>query len=171
MAMDGTDGQSNGAASMRKMLLTKQQLQHNGNNPSIVEAPMPDQGTPWTPKSLGRAKSAIIYRQTLNDNLLFLERNMFYFQEWRSRFVSLQEDHMLVYASREKWEQGMTPDMVIRLNPMMFLSNLRVEVQEESYDSDGNGPFITRLFRRKLMETDQLDQVSCGRGNFISFAS
>ncbi|KAH9054405.1 hypothetical protein Ae201684P_018126 [Aphanomyces euteiches] len=158
MAMDGTDGQSNGAASMRKMLLTKQQLQHNGNNPSIVEAPMPDQGTPWTPKSLGRAKSAIIYRQTLNDNLLFLERNMFYFQEWRSRFVSLQEDHMLVYASREKWEQGMTPDMVIRLNPMMFLSNLRVEVQEESYDSDGNGPFITRLFRRKLMETDQLDQ-------------
>ncbi|ETV79512.1 hypothetical protein H257_07504 [Aphanomyces astaci] len=154
----GDDGGGTVAAtSMRKMLLTKQQFQHNGNNPSIVDTTLLAGGsTPWTPKSLGRAKSAIVYRQTLNDNLMFLERNIFFFQEWRTRFVSLQDDHILIYSTREKWEQGVAPDRVIRLNPMMLLSALRVDVQDESYDVDG--PVVTRLFRRKLLETDPLDQ-------------
>ncbi|KAF0748885.1 hypothetical protein AaE_007211, partial [Aphanomyces astaci] len=153
----GDDGGTVAATSMRKMLLTKQQFQHNGNNPSIVDTtPLAGGSTPWTPKSLGRAKSAIVYRQTLNDNLMFLERNIFFFQEWRTRFVSLQDDHILIYSTREKWEQGVAPDRVIRLNPMMLLSALRVDVQDESYDVDG--PVVTRLFRRKLLETDPLDQ-------------
>lgn len=43
----------------------EQQLQHNGNNASIVLDEKDAQGalqTPWTPRSLGRAKSAIIYK-------------------------------------------------------------------------------------------------------------
>ncbi|ETW00327.1 hypothetical protein H310_07697 [Aphanomyces invadans] len=162
--MDGSamlPGHGVSDTSMRKTLLSKQQLQHNGNNPSIVDTTvLPEQAncTPWTPKSLGRAKSAIVYRQTLNDNLMFLERNIFFFHEWRTRFVSLQDDHILIYATREKWEQGTAPDRIVKLNPMMLLSAIRVDVQDESYDADGNGPVVTRLFRRKLLETDPLDQ-------------
>ncbi|KAF0696213.1 Aste57867_13022 [Aphanomyces stellatus] len=159
MALEATTTMTSpkkGVASMRKTVLTKQ-LQHHGNNPSIVEEVPAHGEKPWTPKSLGRAKSAIVYRQTLNDNLMFLERNIFFFHEWHTRFVSLQEDHVLIYASREKWEQGSAPDKVIRLHPVMLLSNMRVDVQDESYDADGNGPFVTRLYRRKLLEADPLD--------------
>lgn len=43
----------------------EQQLQHNGNNASIVLDEKNAEGAlqaPWTPRSLGRAKSAIIYK-------------------------------------------------------------------------------------------------------------
>ncbi|OQR86192.1 hypothetical protein ACHHYP_10834 [Achlya hypogyna] len=138
---------------MRKVLT--QGLTHDGNNASIdVDPSTYSPQAPWTPKSLGRAKSAIIYRQTLNDNLMFLERNIFFFREWHMRFVSLQDDHILVYACREKWEQGDPPDKVIRLNPTMFLSHMRVDVEDDHL----HGAEPTRLFRRKLLETDELDE-------------
>ncbi len=49
-------------------------------------------------------------QQTLNDSLLILERNIFFFSEWVPYFVSLQEDYMLLFKSREKLEQGVKPD-------------------------------------------------------------
>ncbi|EQC37549.1 hypothetical protein SDRG_05148 [Saprolegnia diclina VS20] len=138
----------------RKVLTQSMRLTHHENNASIADASTYSPQAPWTPKSLGRAKSAIVYRQTLNDNLMFLERNIFFFREWHMRFVSLQDDHILIYSCREKWEQGDPPDKVVRLNPTMFLSHMRVDV-EESHSYAGE---TTRLFRRKLLETDELDE-------------
>jgi hypothetical protein len=47
--------------------------------------------------------------------VLILERNIFFFTDWVPYFVSLQEDFILLFTSREKWEQGITPDKVDRL--------------------------------------------------------
>lgn len=41
-----------------------------------------------------------------------LERNIFFFREWVPYFVSLQEDHVLLFKTRERWEQGLKPDKV-----------------------------------------------------------
>ncbi|OQS02842.1 hypothetical protein THRCLA_12217 [Thraustotheca clavata] len=150
-SMDASPLKSPNESLLRDVLLNNMTLMHHENNASILETNI-SSPTPWTPKSLGRAKSAIIYRQTLNDNLLFLERNIFFFSEWHMRFVSLQEDHILIYSCREKWEQGHLPDKVIRLNPMMFLSHMKVEVDEKKSSE------TTRLFRRKILETDELDE-------------
>ncbi|RLN57425.1 hypothetical protein BBJ29_004054 [Phytophthora kernoviae] len=102
--------------SLLKTLLAKGQpkdtLTHDGNNASIILDEKEGRETPWTPKSLGRAKTAIIYKQTLNDTLLVLERNIFFFAGWVPYFVSLQEDHILMFTSRERWEQGLKPDKV-----------------------------------------------------------
>lgn len=48
---------------------------------------------------------------------------MFFFSGWVTYFVSLQEEHMLLFKSRERWEQGLTPDKV-RVNacPALDLS-------------------------------------------------
>lgn len=54
----------------------------------------------------------VALQQTLNDTLLILERNIFFFTEWVPYFVSLQEDHILMFKSRERWEQGLKPDKV-----------------------------------------------------------
>ncbi|POM79708.1 Hypothetical protein PHPALM_2554, partial [Phytophthora palmivora] len=99
--------------SMLKTLLSKgkDSLTHDGNNASIILNDKTSRDTPWTPKSLGRAKTAIIYKQqTLNDTLLVLERNMFFISGWVPYFVSLQEDSILMFTSRERWEQGLKPD-------------------------------------------------------------
>jgi hypothetical protein len=53
--------------SLLKTLLGKGQsakdaLTHDGNNASIVLEDKASRETPWTPKSLGRAKTAIIYK-------------------------------------------------------------------------------------------------------------
>jgi hypothetical protein len=69
------------------------------------------------------------------------------------RFVSLQDEHILIYSCREKWEDGSSPVKIVRLNPMMLLSNLQVDV-ETAFDGT-----VTRRFRRKLLETDELDEV------------
>ncbi|KDO17465.1 hypothetical protein SPRG_22384 [Saprolegnia parasitica CBS 223.65] len=119
-----------GDSLVRKVLTQSMHLTHDENNASISDASTYSPQAPWTPKSLGRAKSAIIYRQTLNDNLMFLERNIFFFREWHMRFVSLQDDHILIYSCREKWEQGDPPDKVVRLNPTMFLSHMRVDTDK-----------------------------------------
>ncbi|KAF4035867.1 hypothetical protein GN244_ATG12100 [Phytophthora infestans] len=144
-----------------KTLLSKGQtandaLTHDGNNASIILDDKTRE-TPWTPKSLGRAKTAIIYKQTLNDTLLVLERNMFFISGWAPYFVSLQEDSILMFSSRERWEQGLKPDKIIELHHMMLLGDMKVDVVEGSpalHDQDGN----LRLFRRKLLETDELDE-------------
>ncbi|KAF1333757.1 hypothetical protein FI667_g2437, partial [Globisporangium splendens] len=127
------------------------ELTHDGNNASIVLDEQLAVETPWTPKSLGRAKTAIIYKQTLNDTLLVLERNIFFFADWVPYFVSLQEDHILLFKSRERWEQGLKPDKVIALHHMLLLSEMKVD--------DGDGGSHSRLFHRKLLETDELDEV------------
>ncbi|KAG2785470.1 hypothetical protein JG687_00000167 [Phytophthora cactorum] len=147
--------------SLLKTLLNKGQsardsLTHDGNNASII---LDDKAreTPWTPKSLGRAKTAIIYKQTLNDTLLVLERNIFFISGWVPYFVSLQEHSILMFNSRERWEQGLKPDKVVELHHMMLLGDMKVDVVEGNssvHDQDGN----LRLFRRKLLETDELDE-------------
>ncbi|GMF25916.1 unnamed protein product [Phytophthora fragariaefolia] len=53
--------------SLLKTLLDKGQsakdaLTHDGNNASIILDDKASRETPWTPKSLGRAKSAIVYK-------------------------------------------------------------------------------------------------------------
>lgn len=53
--------------SLLKTLLAKGQsakdaLTHDGNNASIILDDKTSRETPWTPKSLGRAKTAIIYK-------------------------------------------------------------------------------------------------------------
>ncbi|KDO26268.1 hypothetical protein SPRG_20598 [Saprolegnia parasitica CBS 223.65] len=133
-----------GDSLVRKVLTQSMHLTHDENNASISDASTYSPQAPWTPKSLGRAKSAIIYR-----------RNIFFFREWHMRFVSLQDDHILIYSCREKWEQGDPPDKVVRLNPTMFLSHMRVDVEEGHSSYAGE---TTRLFRRKLLETDELDE-------------
>ncbi|ETI33954.1 hypothetical protein, variant 1 [Phytophthora nicotianae CJ01A1] len=148
--------------SLLKTLLSKghsanDALTHDGNNASIILDDKTSRETPWTPKSLGRAKTAIIYKQTLNDTLLVLERNMFFISGWVPYFVSLQEDSILMFTSRERWEQGLKPDKVIDLHHLMLLGDMKVDVIEGSsslHDQDGN----LRLFRRKLLETDELDE-------------
>ncbi|KAL3674711.1 hypothetical protein V7S43_000649 [Phytophthora oleae] len=136
---------------------TKDALTHDGNNASIILEDKAPRETPWTPKSLGRAKTAIIYKQTLNDTLLVLERNIFFISGWIPYFVSLQEDSVLMFTSRERWEQGLKPDKVIELHHMMLLGDMKVDVVDgysSLNDNDGN----LRLFRRKLLETDELDE-------------
>ncbi|TMW55845.1 hypothetical protein Poli38472_008493 [Pythium oligandrum] len=136
------------------------ELTHDGNNASIIIDEKASSETPWTPRSLVRAKSAIIYKQTLNDTLLILERNMFFFSEWKPYFVSLQEDFMLLFQSREKWEQGIKPDKIIELFPSMMLSDMKVDVvgPDASFDDD-DGSTTIRLFRRRLLETDEIDYL------------
>ncbi|KAJ8537360.1 hypothetical protein ON010_g13235 [Phytophthora cinnamomi] len=73
--------------SMLKTLLAKgssakDALTHDGNNASIILDDKASRETPWTPKSLGRAKTAIVYK----------------------------EDNILMFTSRERWEQGLKPD-------------------------------------------------------------
>ncbi|KAE9355293.1 hypothetical protein PF008_g4135 [Phytophthora fragariae] len=148
--------------SLLKTLLAKGQsakdaLTHDGNNASIILDDKTSRETPWTPKSLGRAKTAIIYKQTLNDTLLVLERNIFFISGWVPYFVSLQEDSILVFTSRERWEQGLKPDKIIELHHMMLLGDMKVDVVDgysSLHDESGN----LRLFRRKLLETDELDE-------------
>ncbi|TYZ61888.1 hypothetical protein PybrP1_004829 [[Pythium] brassicae (nom. inval.)] len=160
---------SNDSASLLKRIVTKNlrvqkrggdagaPLAHDGNNASIVLDEQLATETPWTPKSLGRAKTAIIYKQTLNDTLLVLERNIFFFSEWVPYFVSLQEDHVLLFKTRERWEQGLKPDKIIELHHMLMLGEMRVDVDgADAGDSDERS--TTRLFRRKLLETDELDE-------------
>ncbi|CEG38321.1 hypothetical protein, variant 1 [Plasmopara halstedii] len=152
------DSASKAPPSLLKTLLNKGKdvLTHDGKNASII---LNDtlRETPWTPKSLGRAKTAIIYKQTLNDTLLVLERNIFFISGWVPYFVSLQEDSILMFTSRERWEQGLKPDKIIELHHMMLLGDMKVDVVEgksSSFDHDGN----IRLFRRKVLETDELDE-------------
>lgn len=133
----------------------KEGLEHDGNNASIVMDEVIAPETPWTPRSLVRAKSAIIYKHTLNDSLQILERNIFFFSGWVTYFVSLQEDCVLLFNSRENWEQGLTPDKIIDLKPTMMLSEMKVEIVTGDGSSDGEN---FRLFRRKLLETDEIDQ-------------
>lgn len=130
-----------------------------------------------------------VRQQTLNDTLLVLERNIFFFSEWVPYFVSLQNDYMLMFKSRERWEQGLKPDkvrtalsssttharghsrtplvQVIELHEMLLLGEMKVDVgasDASHFDS------TSRLFRRKLLETDELDEVRtawldlCGSG-------
>ncbi|KAG6580305.1 Mevalonate kinase [Phytophthora cinnamomi] len=135
----------------------KDALTHDGNNASIILDDKASRETPWTPKSLGRAKTAIVYKQTLNDTLLVLERNMFFISGWVPYFVSLQEDNILMFTSRERWEQGLKPDKVYELHHMMLLGDMKVDVVEgysSLHDDHGN----LRLFHRKLLETDELDE-------------
>ncbi|GLD93402.1 hypothetical protein PINS_up001994 [Pythium insidiosum] len=134
-------------------------IMHDGNNASIVTEEVVSPNMPWTPRSLVRAKTAIIYKHTLNDTLLVLERNIFFFNEWTSYFVSLQEDHLLLFKSREKWEQGLKPDKVVALHASVMLGEMKVEVVgSDSSRVVQDGPAPMRLFRRKLVETDELDQ-------------
>ncbi|DBA01346.1 TPA: hypothetical protein N0F65_001585 [Lagenidium giganteum] len=136
----------------------KKSLQHDGNNASIVlDEDIVTTGTPWTPKSLGRAKSAIVYKQTLNDTLLVMQRNIFFFSDWVPYFFSLQEDHVLMYTSREKWEQGLKPDRVIQLTHTMMLSDMKVDLVEGGSVDDDQYPSV-RIFRRRLLETDEIDE-------------
>lgn len=37
---------------------------------------------------------------------------MFFISGWVPYFVSLQEDSILMFTSRERWEQGLKPDKV-----------------------------------------------------------
>ncbi|GMF25915.1 unnamed protein product [Phytophthora fragariaefolia] len=63
-----------------------------------------------------------------------------------------------MFTSREKWEQGLKPDKVIELHHMMLLGDMKVDVMDgysSLHDDIGN----LRLFRRKLLETDELDEV------------
>ncbi|KAG7388928.1 hypothetical protein PHYPSEUDO_011575 [Phytophthora pseudosyringae] len=148
--------------SLLKTLLTKgpsakDALTHDGNNASIILNDKASRETPWTPKSLGRAKTAIIYKQTLNDTLLVLERNIFFISGWVPYFVSLQEDSILMFTNRERWEQGLKPDKVIDLHHMLLLGDMKVDVVDgysSLHDQDGN----LRLFHRKLLKTDELDE-------------
>ncbi|KAJ0402585.1 hypothetical protein P43SY_006824 [Pythium insidiosum] len=145
---DGTYGES-----------TPGMIMHDGNNASIVTEEIVSPSMPWTPRSLVRAKTAIIYKHTLNDTLLVLERNIFFFAEWTSYFVSLQEDHLLLFKSREKWEQGLKPDKIVELHASMMLGEMKVEVVgNDSSFLTQDGPAPVRLFRRKIVETDELDQ-------------
>lgn len=143
--------------SLLKTLLkhSKDGLMHDGNNASIVLDDARE--TPWTPKSLGRAKTAIVYKQTLNDTLLVLERNIFFLTGWVPYFVSLQEDHVLMFTSRERWEQGLKPDRIIELHHMMLLGDMKVDAVD-GRTSQHNTEGSSRLFRRKLLETDELDE-------------
>ncbi|KAI9910834.1 hypothetical protein PsorP6_010545 [Peronosclerospora sorghi] len=95
-------------------------LVHDENNASIRFYDEGSRETPWTPKSLVRAKTAMIYKQTINDTLLVLERNLFFLRGWVPYFVSLQEHSLLLFASCEQWEQGRKSDKV----------NLHVSVEE-----------------------------------------
>lgn len=65
----------------------EQQLQHNGNNASIVLDEKDAQGTlqtPWTPRSLGRAKSAIIYKVNKSGGFHFSDyARIGYLVTWR----------------------------------------------------------------------------------------
>lgn len=45
---------------------------------------------------------------------MVLERNIFFFSGWVPYFVSLQEEHVLMYKNRERWEQGLKPDKASR---------------------------------------------------------
>ncbi|CAI5707038.1 unnamed protein product [Peronospora farinosa] len=130
---------------------------HNEDNASIILDDKVSRNTPWTPKSLGRAKTAIIYKQTLNDTLLVLERNILFLSGWVPYFVSLQEDSILLFATRERWEQGLKPDKVIELHHMLLLGDMQVDVVENCsslQNKDGN----VRLFRRKIVEIDEIDE-------------
>lgn len=57
----------------------EQQLTHDGNNASIVLDEELTVDTPWTPKSLGRAKTAIIYKACTTPCLLQV---YFFFMAW-----------------------------------------------------------------------------------------
>lgn len=165
-SLDPIDTASN-ASSLRRHVLKKSllhagpqdekaSLQHDGNNASIVRDEL-QRDNPWTPKSLSRAKSAIVYKQTLNDTLLVPQRNIFFFLDWVPQFVSLQDDWMLIYSSREKWEQGLKPDQVVELRHSMMLSDMQVEVVEDRTFEGGGHSASVRRFRRKLLDTDELD--------------
>ncbi|CAH0515488.1 unnamed protein product [Peronospora belbahrii] len=133
-------------------------LVHDGNNASIVLDDTLRRETPWTPKSLGRAKTAIIYKQTLNDTLLVLERNIFYITGWVVYFVSLQKDSILMFATREQWEQGLKPDKVIELHHSLVLGEMKVDVVENCASLQGNNSSL-RLFRRQILEIDTLHEL------------
>lgn len=109
----------------------QEELVHDGNNASIILDEQLERQTPWTPKSLGRAKTAIIYKHTLNDKLLVLERSIFFFSEWVPYFVSLQDEHALLFKSRERWEQGLKPDKA----RCICLSDLKVMAKLTSFNA------------------------------------
>nr|CCA21712.1 conserved hypothetical protein [Albugo laibachii Nc14]CCA21863.1 conserved hypothetical protein [Albugo laibachii Nc14] len=130
-------------------------LIHNGKRASIITSDICEATqTPWTPKALGRAKSAFIYKQSLNDTLFIMERNILFFSDWTSYFVSLQQKHLLLYSSREKWEQGLSPDKIVKLTSAMMLGEMKVEDAIEDRYNNNSG----RLFRRKILEVDNLDE-------------
>ncbi|CAI5743541.1 unnamed protein product [Hyaloperonospora brassicae] len=133
-------------------------LVHNGANASIVIDDATVRETPWTPKSLGRAKTAIVYKQTLNDTLLVLERGFFFTSGWVPYFVSLQEDSILMFTTRERWEQGYKPDKVIELHDRLLLGEMHVEVVGRYSSTDGTDG-TSRLFHRKLLELDHVHEV------------
>ncbi|KAI9911760.1 hypothetical protein PsorP6_009344 [Peronosclerospora sorghi] len=150
-------------------------LVHDEHNASIR---LDDDGscdTPWTPKSLGRAKTAMIYKHTLNDTLLVLERTLFFRRAWVPYFVSLQDHRLVFFASREQWEQGRQPDKVklhvsveethplvvavtvIELHAMLLLGEMKVESVVASYFSQQASDGSARLFHQKVFEPDELD--------------
>ncbi|TDH68759.1 hypothetical protein CCR75_000145 [Bremia lactucae] len=171
----GTTNSRKAPSSLLKNVLSKSRgaLTHDGNNASIILDDKVLRDTPWTPKSLGRAKTAIVYKvrrpyanaglnmylkvQTLNDTLLILERNIFFIKGWVPYFVSLQDDSILMYSSRERWEQGLKPDKVIELHFMMLLGEMMVDVNEGCTSLHGHIVNL-RLFRRKLLGIDELDE-------------
>ncbi|POM79721.1 Hypothetical protein PHPALM_2540 [Phytophthora palmivora] len=146
--------------SMLKTLLSKgkDSLTHDGNNASIILNDKTSRDTPWTPKSLGRAKTAIIYKQTLNDTLLVLDLVNYSSQVLVLWDLTVNEDSILMFTSRERWEQGLKPDKVIELHHMLLLGDMKVDVVSK-YSSLQDGDGNLRLFRRKLLETDELDEV------------
>jgi len=56
---------------MRQSMFHKKLFQHHENNASILANESNQPQAPWTPKSLGRAKSAIIYRVCTSHSLTF----------------------------------------------------------------------------------------------------
>ncbi|CCI40984.1 unnamed protein product [Albugo candida] len=130
-------------------------LIHDGKRASIITSDICEATqTPWTPKALGRAKSAFIYKagQCLNDTLLIMERNILFFADWTPYFVSLQQKHLVLYTSREKWEQGLSPD---KLTKAMMLGDMKVENSAEDRNNNNN---TGRLFRRRILEVDNMDE-------------
>ena len=87
-------------------------LPHAGRKASIKLEHI-ESSLPWSPKSLYRAKSAIVYKETLNDTLLVMKTSWnLFFPKWKSSFISLQDDFLLIFSYREAWEQGLEPDQV-----------------------------------------------------------
>lgn len=57
---------------------------------------------------------------------------------------------------------------IIELHHMLLLSEMKVEVTSgDSTQYDGDGGSNSRLFRRKLLETDELDEVCCMRARLV----
>lgn len=83
-----------------------------------------------------------------------------FFSEWKLYFVSLQGEFLLLFTDREAWEQGLEPHRVIRLNHMMHLAQMQVDVEDELEEELVQVDKVQRLFKRKLMESDDFDKVS-----------